>query len=187
MGGTYYTDSDSYLLTQDAKWSTNRQSMFFVGDKTRRPVKVVDGICNGRVVDSHLTNRSLEFPDKDVPTERRATVIRVADETTIDNLVYRLRNNDPALSRREAEKMIVFQEQKELAEIIAQTISRPSELNTIDTQLPSGDPSIPASRGAYELWRFRTALERIGFADWARSITRSIGFVKSQNPRLPYY
>ena len=157
-------------------------------DVTERAIRMK----SGNLLESRLTNPELGFWDKDIPVERKHLVIGVADDMTKDNLVFR-QSRALKISRDAAEKLVNEQEQKQLAGIIAQTISRPSELNIFDTQLPSArsaippNPEIPVSRQAYELWRFKTGVEKKGYADWAKSIKRSIGYVKSKNPGLPDY
>jgi hypothetical protein len=142
------------------------------------------GMKAGNLLESQLTNRDLGFADKKVPAERKHLVIGVANDLTRDNLIYNVSKAEK-IPKPAAEKIVVQQEQKQLAEIIAQTISRPSKLNIFDTPLPSADPETVASRQAYELWRFKTGLEKIGYADWADSINNAIGYIKSRNPGLP--
>ena len=132
------------------------------------------------------TNRDLGFPNKDIPDERKHLVIGVADDLARENATFRLRN-DLGMPHAEAEKLLKQQEKEQLAEIIAKTISQPSKLNIFDTPLPSALTDAPASRQAYELWRFRTTLEKIGYSNWARSMTKSIGYIKSQNPGIPFF
>ena len=155
---------------------------FYAIDATERTM----GMRTGRLVDTRMTNGNLEFPGKDVPLERKDFVIGVADQTSKDNLIFRAVNENN-FSAKEAEAYVRELEQKQLAEIIATCISRPSPLNIFDTPLPSSNAALPASRVAYELWRYRTKLEEIGYSDWARSITRSIGYIRSQNSGIPFF
>jgi hypothetical protein len=140
----------------------------------------------GSLVESRLTNHELIFPNKDIPNERKHLVIGVADEIEKRNALYKF-VNDAKMSVPEVERLLEQKEREQLAEIIAKTISQPSKLNILDTPLPSAITDAPASRQVYELWRFRTSLEKIGYSDWARSINKSIGYIKSHNPGLPFY
>jgi hypothetical protein len=138
------------------------------------------------ILESKLTNPELGFRDKHVPAERKHLVIGVVDDLTRDNIIYRL-TKAGELSDNDAMKMADSLERKQLAGIIAHTISQPSKLNILDTPLPSAHSEIPASRQAYELWRFKTGLEKIGYSDWARSISASMRYIKSRNPELSFY
>jgi hypothetical protein len=91
------------------------------------------------------------------------------------------------MSRSHAEIRIKEKEKEQLAEIIAKTLAQPSRLDFLDTPLPSATQYAPASRQAFELWRFRTRLEEIGYTKWAQSTKGSIDYIKSQNRGLPPY
>lgn len=144
------------------------------------------GLRNSRTADTKLTNRSLEFPGKNVPAERLNTVIGVADELTMENLAFRQMMNKKGLSRTEAENLVGMQEREELAEIIARTISEPSPLNVFNAALPAAGSAAP-SRLVFDLARFQHGLEEIGFRNWARAVQKSIDYLKKQNPKERFF
>jgi len=147
------------------------------------PIDVTEktlGLRNGKLVDSRVINSGLEFPDKNVPLERKNLVIGVADDVTRDNLNSRLRLANPSLTRQEAAKMLDLQRENELAEIIAKTISTKSKLNILETPLPSSDTSRDPSVMAYELWRFGHELEKLGYDNWKRVIDSSIRSLRTK-------
>ncbi len=147
------------------------------------PIDVTEktlGLRNGKLVDSRVSNSSLEFPDKNVPIERKHLVIGVADDVTRDNLNSRLRAANPSLTRLEAAKILDLQRENELAEIIGKTISTKSKLNILETPLPSSDTHHDPTVMAYELWRFGKELEKLGYDNWKRVIDSSIRSLRTK-------
>lgn len=145
---------------------------------------------SGKMVDSRVTNSKLEFPDKNVPLERKHLVIGVADETTRDNLNLRLRQESPKLSRTEADKLLLKQRENELAEIIGKIVAQPSKLNVLETPLPSSSEKCSPTLMAYELWRFGKGLERLGYDEWKRVVDSSIRSLRTRyykQARIPDY
>lgn len=136
----------------------------------------------GRIYDSPLTNTRLELFGKDVPKERMNTVIGISDNATYAAVE---RSQRELHGSHRIDEQLRKLELEQLSEIIGQTICRPSDLHVLYSQLPSGK-DLPASRMAYELWRFRISLEKIGHTDWAQAIGKSIDSLRKIDRGIPH-
>ncbi len=149
--------------------------------------KVVN-MRHGRTADSLLVNKNLVFDtsEKSIPTERKGTVIGAAGEGTINDMAYRLKN-ERGLSKADARREVDLAEEKQLAEIIATTISQPSQLNIFATRLPSANPFANLLVQQYELQQFQADLNNLGHDDWARTLGAAIGYIRYKQSNSLYY
>jgi hypothetical protein len=138
----------------------------------------VANLRSGRIADSILTDKNLAFKEnqKCIPAERKNTVIAAADQDKIDNMVERLKNQ--GMSEPQAMKAAKLAEQNQLAEVIAKTISQPSQLNIFATRLPSANASVSPLVQAFELSQFQADLKKLGYDQWAARVGATIGYVQ---------
>jgi hypothetical protein len=133
---------------------------------------------HGRIADSILTDKNLVFTaDKNIPMERKSTVIGAATGENIRNMMFRIKENEK-IPMDEAEKLVELAEQKQLAEVIAKTISQPSSLNIFETRLPSANPFTDPFVQVYELEKFQTDLKKLGYDQWAGRLGAAIGWTR---------
>jgi hypothetical protein len=134
---------------------------------------------HGRIVDSILTDKNLVFDtsEKNIPLERKNTVIGAVPENIRDDMIYRLTDKE-GLSEAAAKNRVKLAEQNQLAEVIAKTICQPSSLNIFETRLPSANPTSNPLVQVYELQKFQADLRQLGYDQWASRISAAIGYLQ---------
>lgn len=156
--------------------------------------EVCSGMRKGRFFDSRLTNPTLDT--KAVASERQRWVIG-CDETAILNFeadrIAAIKSSPEyrKMTNRQKEELgaieTLQEQQRQIAEIIAQTLLHPSKLDIFKTRLPSADSSVSLSRQIFEIELFRRDLLRLGFNGWASELSKTRDALKRRQPGLPYY